>query len=410
MEVLSQRILTMSESETLAMTRIARELKETGKDVISLSIGEPDFNTPEVVKEFGKQAIDENWSHYPPVPGYPELRKAISAKFKRDNNLDYSPEQIVVSTGAKQSIYQVVMSLVNPGEEVIIPAPYWVSYKEIVKVADGVPVYVTATIENDFKILPAQLRDAITEKTKMIMFSSPSNPTGMLYTKEELKAIAEVVKEHPQIVIMADEIYEHINFEGEHESIAQFDFIKEQVVVVNGVAKGFAMTGWRIGFIGAPLKIAKACNKLQGQVTSATCSIAQRATIKAMEMDPKTSQDIIGMSETFRHRRDMVFELLKEIPGFKVRLPQGAFYFFPDVSELYGKNVPADSLYAKTYGRTNIANSDDMCMYLLYDANVALVQGSAFGDDNCIRLSYATSDEQLKEAVRRIKEAVENLG
>ena len=409
MEILSQRILTMSESETLAMTRIARELQETGKDVISLSIGEPDFNTPEEVKEFAKQSIDENWSHYPPVSGYLELRKAISAKLKRDNNLEYSPEQIVVSTGAKQSIYQVVMSLVNPGDEVIIPAPYWVSYKEIVKVADGIPVYIIATIENDFKISPTQLRNAITEKTKLIMFSSPSNPTGMLYTKEELKAIAEVVKEYPQIVIMADEIYEHINFVGEHESIAQFDFIKEQVALINGVAKGFAMTGWRIGYVAAPLSLAKACSKLQGQVTSATCSIAQRATIKAMEMDPKTSQDIIEMRETFRRRRDMVFELLKEIPGFKVRLPQGAFYFFPDVSELYEKNTPADSLFAKTYGRTSIENSDDMCMYLLYDANVALVQGSAFGDDNCIRLSYATSDNQLKEAVRRIKDAVLSL-
>ena len=409
MEILSQRVLTMAESETLAMTRIARELKETGKDVISLSIGEPDFNTPEVVKEFAKQAIEDNWSHYPPVSGYPDLLKAISAKFKRDNNLDYSPEQIVVSTGAKQSIYQVVMSLVNPGEEVIIPVPYWVSYKEIVKMANGIPVYVTARIENDFKISPAQLREAITKKTKLIMFSSPSNPTGMLYTKEELKAIAEVVKAHPQIIIMADEIYEHINFTGQHESIAQFDFIKEQVVVINGIAKGFAMTGWRIGFIGAPLPIAKACSKLQGQVTSATCSIAQRAAIKAMEMNPKTSQDIIQMRETFKHRRDLMFELLQEIPGFKVRLPQGAFYFFPDVSELYGKNVPADSLFAKTYGRTKIENSDDMCMYLLYDANVAPVQGSAFGDDHCIRLSYATSDTQLKEAVRRIKEAVGNL-
>ena len=408
-KILSNRVITMSESETLAMTRIARELKETGKDVISLSIGEPDFNTPDEVKEFAKQSIDENWSHYPPVPGYLELRKAISAKFKRDNNLDYTPEQIVVSTGAKQSIYQLVMSLVNPGDEVIIPVPYWVSYKEIVKVAEGVPVYITATIENDFKISAAQLRDAITEKTKMIMFSSPSNPTGMLYSKEELKAIAEVVKDYPHVILMADEIYEHINFIGRHESIAQFDFIKEQVVVINGVAKGFAMTGWRIGFIGAPLPIAKACSKLQGQVTSATCSIAQRAAIKAMEMNPNTSQDILNMRETFRHRRDMVFELLKEIPCFKVRLPQGAFYFFPDVSELYGKNTPPDSLFAKTYGRTNIANSDDMCMYLLYDANVALVQGSAFGDDRCIRLSYATSDSQLKEAVRRIKEAVLNL-
>ncbi len=409
MKNFAQRVVTMSESETLAMTRIASELKAQGIDVISLSIGEPDFNTPEEVKEAAKQAIDENWTHYPSVPGYPDLRKAISEKFKRDNNLDYAPEQIVVSTGAKQSIYQVVMSLVNPGDEVVIPTPYWVSYKEIVKVAEGVPVYVKATIENDFKITPKQLRDAITEKTKLMMFSSPSNPTGMLYTKEELHAIAEVVKEHPQMMIMADEIYEHINFVGDHESIAQFDFIKDQVVTINGVAKGFAMTGWRIGFIGAPSALAKECSKLQGQITSATCSIAQRATIKAMEMDPKSSKEIIEMRETFRHRRDMFFELLKEIPGFKVRLPQGAFYFFPNISELYGKNVPADSLFAKTYQKTKIEGSDDLCMYLLYDANVALVQGSAFGDDDCIRLSYATSDEKLKEAARRIKEAVLKL-
>lgn len=409
MENLAKRIVEMSESETLAMTRIARELREQGKDVISLSIGEPDFNTPEVVKEFAKTAIDENWSHYPPVPGYPELRKAISTKFKRDNNLDYSPEQIVVSTGAKQSIYQTVMVLVNPGEEVIIPAPYWVSYKEIVKVAEGVPVYVVAGIENDFKITPEQLRAAITPKTKLIMFSSPSNPTGMLYSKAELKALAEVVKDYPQIIIMADEIYEHINFEGKHESIAQFDFIKEQVVTINGVAKGFAMTGWRIGFIGAPLHIAKACNKLQGQVTSATCSIAQRAVIKAMEMDPTTSEDIIGMRETFRKRRDLVYGLLKEIPGFKVRMPQGAFYFFPDVSAHYGKNVPEDSMFNQIYKKRTIENSDDLCMYFLYDANVALVQGSAFGDDNCIRFSYATSDNKLIEAIRRVKEAVEAL-
>ena len=396
----------MAESETLAMTRIARELRDAGKDVISLSIGEPDFNTPEIIKEFAKQAIDENWTHYPPVPGYPELRKMISHKFKRDNNLEYKPEQIIVSTGAKQSIYQTVMSLVNPGDEVIIPTPFWVSYKEIVKVADGKIVYIPTKIENDFKVSPQELKAAITPKTKLIMFSSPSNPTGMLYTKEELKAIAEVVKDYPHVIIMADEIYEHINFEGKHESIAQFDFIKEQVVTVNGVAKGFAMTGWRVGFIGAPLYIAQACNKLQGQVTSATCSIAQRAVLKAMELDPETSQDIINMRETFRKRRDMMYELLKEILGFKVTLPQGAFYFFPDISNLYGKHVPKDTVYAKTYQKTVIENSTDMCMYLLYDANVALVQGIAFGDDNCIRLSYATSDDKLKEAARRIKAAI----
>lgn len=399
----------MAQSETLAMTQVARELKEAGKDVISLSIGEPDFDTPEVVKEAAKQAIDENWTHYPPVPGYPELKKAICAKFKRDNNLDYTPDQIIVSTGAKQSIYQVIMSIVNPGEEVVIPAPFWVSYKAIVQLAEGKSVYIQTKIENDFKVTPEQLREAITPKTKMIIFSSPSNPTGMLYSREELRAIAEMLREFPDVIVVADEIYEHINFEGHHESIAQFDWMKDRVVTVNGVAKGFAMTGWRIGFIGAPLAIAKACNKLQGQVTSATCSIAQRATITAMEMDPTTSQDIINMREVFRKRRDMVYELLQQVPGFKVRLPKGAFYFFPEVCSLYGKQVPADSIFAEKFNKTVIENSTDLCMYLLYDANVALVMGIAFGDDRCVRLSYATSEDKLKEAVRRIKEAVEKM-
>lgn len=407
MEILSNRVLNLPESETLAMTSIARELKEAGKDVISLSIGEPDFNTPEEVKIAAKQAIDDNWTHYPPVPGYPELKKAICAKLKRDNDLDYKPEQIVVSTGAKQSIYQAVMALVNPGDEVIIPAPYWVSYKAIVQLAEGTSIYIKTKLEDDFKVTPAQLKAAITPKTKLMIFSSPSNPTGMLYTQEELRVIAEVLSDYPNVFVIADEIYEHINFEGHHESLAQFDFIKERVITINGVAKGFAMTGWRIGFIAAPVAIAKACNKLQGQVTSATCSIAQRATIKAMEMDPKTSTDIINMRETFKKRRDLVFQLLQEVPGFKVRLPKGAFYFFPEVSALYGRNVPTDSAFAQTYKKTTINNSTDLCMYLLYDANVALVQGVAFGDDNCIRLSYATSEDKLKEAVRRIKEAVE---
>jgi aspartate aminotransferase len=409
MTVLANRVLNMAESETLAMTRIARELKEQGVDVISLSIGEPDFNTPDLIKEAGKKAIDDNWSHYPPVPGYNDLRQAIANKFKRDNQLDYTPEQIVVSTGAKQSIFQVVMALVNPGDEVIIPTPFWVSYKEIVKVAEGIPVYIIAEIENDFKITPQQLKAAITPKTKLIMFSSPSNPTGMIYTREELKALAEIVKDYPNIVIMADEIYEHIRFEGEHCSMAQFDFIKEQVVTVNGLAKGYAMTGWRIGCIGAPLPIAKACNKLQGQVTSATCSIAQRAAITAMEIDPKQSEVIQNMKAIFRQRRDMVYELLKEIPEFKVCLPQGAFYFFPDVSALYGKKAAADSQFVKIYGKAEIKDSNDLCMYFLYDAHVALVQGIAFGDDRCIRFSYATSENLLKEAMKRIKDAVEKL-
>lgn len=399
----------MAQSETLAMTQIARELKEAGKDVISLSIGEPDFNTPEVVKEAAKTAIDENWTHYPPVPGYPELKKAICAKFKRDNNLDYTPDQIIVSTGAKQSIYQVVMALVDPGDEVVIPAPYWVSYKAVVQLAEGKSVYIQTKIENDFKVTPDQLRAVLTPKTKMMIFSSPSNPTGMLYSRDELKALAEVLRDYPNVIVLADEIYEHINFEGKHESMAQFDWMKERTVTVNGVAKGFAMTGWRIGFIGAPVAIAKACNKLQGQVTSATCSIAQRATIKAMEMDPATSEDIINMRNIFLKRRDLVYDLLRQIPGFKVRLPKGAFYFFPEISDLYGKQVPADSVFAKTYNKTTIDNSTDFCMYILYDANVALVMGSAFGDDRCVRLSYATSEDKLREAVRRIREAVEKM-
>lgn len=399
MEILSNRILNMAESETLAMTAKARELKAHGKDVISLSIGEPDFNTPDAVKEAAKKAIDDNFTHYPPVPGYPDLREAICTKFKRDNNLDFKPEQIVVSTGAKQSIYQLVQCLVNPGDEVIIPTPFWVSYKEIVRVAEGKCVYVKTKIENDFKVTPQQLEEAITPRTKLIMFSSPSNPTGMLYTKDELKAIADVVAKHDNIFIMADEIYEHINFVGKHESIAQFENVRDRVITVNGVAKGFAMTGWRIGFIAAPTVIAKACNKLQGQVTSATCSIAQKATVCAMLMDPATSPDIINMRNIFQKRRDMVYKLLCDIPGVKVRLPQGAFYFFPEVSSYYGKS----------YGEYMINNSTDLAMYLLNEANVATVMGSAFGDDNCIRLSYATSEELLVEALRRIKEALLKL-
>ena len=389
----------MAASETLAMTQAARDLKAQGKDVISLSIGEPDFNTPETIKEAAKKAIDDNFSHYPPVPGYADLKEAVCKKFKRDNNLDFTPDQIIVSTGAKQSIYQVVQCLVNPGDEVVIPTPYWVSYREIVKVAGGECIYVKTAIENDFKVTAEQLEKAITPKTKLIMFSSPSNPTGMLYSKEELRKIADMLQKHPQVYVMADEIYEHINFVGKHESLAQFPEIKDRVITINGVAKGYAMTGWRIGFIAAPLFIAKACNKLQGQITSATCSIAQKATVRAMELDPATDKDIIWMREQFKERRDLVYKLLCEIPGLKVRLPQGAFYFFPEVSSYFGKS----------YGEYSIKNSTDLCMYLLHEANVATVMGSAFGDDNCIRLSYATSKETLIEAIRRIKEALAKL-
>ncbi|MCL1850950.1 MAG: pyridoxal phosphate-dependent aminotransferase [Bacteroidetes bacterium] len=409
MDYISTRVATMAESETLAMTRIARDLKEAGKDVISLSIGEPDFNTPEEIKAFAKSAIDENYSHYSPVPGYLDLRKAICKKFERDNGLLYTPEQIVVSTGAKQSIFQTVMATVNPGEEVIIPTPYWVSYKAIAALAGAKIVEIPTKLEDDFKVTPQQLRNVITPKTKLMMFSSPSNPTGMLYTKEELEGIAEVLRENPHVLVMSDEIYEHINFEGKHQSLAQFDYIKEQVITVNGVAKGFAMTGWRIGFIGASKEIAGACQKLQGQITSGACSIAQRATLKAMESSPEIEADMARMREIFKQRRDLMFNLLNEIKGFETRLPQGAFYFFPVVASLYGKNVPADSLFAKTYHKTTIENSLDLSMYLLYDANVATVQGVAFGDDTCIRLSYATDEKALIEACRRIKEAVEHL-
>lgn len=399
MEILSNRILNMAESETLAMTAKARELKAQGKDVISLSIGEPDFNTPDVVKEAAKKAIDDNFTHYPPVPGYADLKEAVCEKFRRDNGLEFKPEQIVVSTGAKQCLFQVCQVLLNPGDEAIIPTPFWVSYKEFVRLAGATPVFVKTQIENDFKVTPEQLEAAITPKTKLVMFSSPSNPTGMLYTKDELKAIAQVIAKHENIFVVADEIYEHINFVGKHESIAQFPEVKDRVITVNGVAKGFAMTGWRIGFIAAPTVIAKACNKLQGQVTSATCSIAQKATVCAMQMDPATSEDIINMRNIFQKRRDMVYKLLCEIPGLKVRLPQGAFYFFPDVSSYYGKS----------FNGKKIENSTDMAFYLLNEANVATVMGSAFGDDTCIRLSYATSEDLLKEAIRRIKEALANL-
>lgn len=399
MEILSNRILNMAESETLAMTAKARELKAQGKDVISLSIGEPDFNTPDIIKEAGKKAIDDNFTHYPPVPGYADLREAICTKFRRDNGLEFTPEQIVVSTGGKQALYQVVQVLVNPGDEVIIPTPFWVSYKEFVRLAEGTPVYVKTKIENKFKVTPEQLEAAITPKTKMIIFSSPSNPTGMLYSKEELRGIADVVARHENIFVVCDEIYEHINYVGRHQSLAQFEDIKERVVTVNGVAKGFAMTGWRIGYIGASKTIAKACNKLQGQVSSATCSIAQKATVAAMLLDPTTSEDVINMRETFRKRRDLVYGLLTEIPGLKVTMPEGAFYFFPDVSSYYGKK----------FGDQVIANSTDMAFYLLNEANVATVMGSAFGDDTCIRLSYATSEDLLIEACRRIKEALANL-
>ena len=398
MTALANRINNLAESETLAMSRKSRELRAEGKDVINLSLGEPDFNTPGYIKNAAKEAIDQNFSFYSPVPGYEDLRKAICTKLKRDNNLTYEPSQIVVSTGAKQSIANVVLSLVNPGDEVLVPSPYWVSYREIIKVAEGKAVYVPATIENEFKVKPEQIEAAISPKTKLMMFSSPCNPTGSVYTKDELEGIARVFAKHPGIFIMADEIYEHINFVGKHESIAQFDSIRDRVILVNGVSKAFAMTGWRIGYIAAPLDIAKACDKLQGQFTSGASSIAQRAALMAVITPPDTPE-IREMQQAFRERRDLMLKMLAEVPGFKLNHPEGAFYIFPDVSYYFGKSD----------GTVKVDNSNDFCMYLLNKVFVALVPGDAFGDPNCIRFSYATSKEKLTEAVRRIKEALGQL-
>jgi len=390
---LSDTINNLSESQTLAMTRLSRELKAEGKDIISLSIGEPDFDTPQFIKDAAKKAIDENYSHYTPVPGYPELTAAISKKFKRDNDLDYAPNQIVVSTGAKHSLANISLSLLNAGDEVILPAPYWVSYHEIIKIASAIPVGISTTIEQDFKVSIAQIKAAITSRTRMIWFSTPCNPSGSVYSKEELYDIAQLIKEYPDILIVSDEIYEHINFTGKHESIAQFDFIKDQVITVNGVSKGFAMTGWRIGYIGAPKWIADACIKMQGQFTSGTCSIAQKAAQAALEADPEVT---VEMRNSFEKRRELVLSLMKEIPGLKLNFPKGAFYVFPDVSSYFGK----------TDGETVINNATDLTMYLLNKGLVGLVTGEAFGDPNCIRLSYAAADEVLIEAIKRIKETL----
>ena len=396
--MLSNRINYLSESETLAMARKSRELKAKGHNVINLSLGEPDFNTPDYIKEAAKLAIDNNYTFYPPVAGYQDLREAICLKLKRDNGLDYTCDQVVVSTGAKQSIANVVLSLVNPGDEVILPAPYWVSYKEIVKVAEGKSVFIPATIEHEFKVTPEQIKAAITSKTKLIIYSSPCNPTGSVYTKEELKAIAEVFINHPAIYIVADEIYEHINFIGKHESMAQFDFIKNQMIIVNGVSKAFAMTGWRIGYIAAPLEIAKACDKLQGQFTSGASSIAQRAALKAIATSPDTPE-LKAMQKAFRERRDLLLKLLGDIPGMKLNHPDGAFYVFPDISYYFRKSD----------GKTEIHNSNDLCMYFLNKAYVATVPGEAFGDPKCIRFSYATSKDNLIEAVKRLKSVLDDL-
>lgn len=390
---LSERILQMSTSATLAMAAKARELKAAGKDIIGLSLGEPDFHTPDFVKDAAKKAIDENYSTYSPVDGYADLKEAIIRKFKRYNHLSYTPSQIVVSTGAKQSLANVAMAVLNPGDEVILPAPYWVSYSEIVKLAEGVPVEVPTGIESDFKMTPEQLRAAITPRTRMLWYSSPCNPSGSVYSESELKALAEVLNEFPQIVVVSDEIYEHINFTGTHCSIASLPGMMERTVTVNGVSKAFAMTGWRIGYIGAPEYIAKACNKIQGQITSGANSIAQRATIAALDAPVSSIQFMI---DKFKERRDLVLQLLGEIDGFSLNVPEGAFYVFPDVSSLFGK----------TFRGKLIQNASDLALYLLEEAQVATVTGEAFGNPDCIRISYAASESELTEAIRRIKEAL----
>ncbi len=390
---LSERILNMSTSATLAMAAKARELRAEGKDIIGLSLGEPDFNTPDFIKEAAIQAINDNYNSYSPVDGYADLKDAIITKFKRDNNLTYKPDQIVVSTGAKQSLANIALVMIDPGDEVILPAPYWVSYSDIVKIAEGVPVEVPTSIENDFKMTPEQLEAAITPKTKMLWYSSPCNPSGSVYSREELEALAEVLRKHPQIYVVSDEIYEHINFAGGHISMAAIEGMYDRTVTVNGVSKAFAMTGWRIGYIGAPSWIARACNKMQGQITSGANCIAQRATITALEAPVSKIQYMI---DEFHKRRDLVLQLLSEIDGFQVNVPEGAFYVFPNISAFFGKTLKGKK----------IENASDFSLYLLEEANVATVTGEAFGNPNCIRISYAASEEELKEALKRIKEAL----
>ncbi|MBD1261823.1 pyridoxal phosphate-dependent aminotransferase [Maribacter polysiphoniae] len=387
---LSERINNMATSATLAMAAKARELRGQGKDIIGLSLGEPDFNIPDFIKDAAKKAIDENYSSYSPVDGYADLKQAISNKFKRDNNLDYGLNQIVVSTGAKQSLANIAMVMLNKGDEVILPAPYWVSYSDIVKLAEGVPVEVPTSIDTDFKMTPEQLEAAITPKTKMMWFSSPCNPSGSVYNKEELKGLAEVLKKHPNIFVVSDEIYEHINFRGGHVSIAGIEGMYDRTITVNGVSKAFAMTGWRIGYIGAAEWIVKACTKFQGQITSGANAIAQRATITALEAPVSKIQFMI---DEFHKRRDLILGLLGEIEGFKLNVPEGAFYVFPDISSYFGKTMKG----------TKINNASDFALYLLENANVATVTGEAFGNPNCIRISYAASEKELREAISRIK-------
>ena len=399
MGIISNRLNQLKESATLAMAKKSRELKAQGIDVINLSIGEPDFDTPNFIKEAAKQAIDENYTHYTPVPGYQDLRESICKKLKRDNGVDYTPNQIVVSTGAKQSISNVFTSLLNPGDEVIVPAPYWVSYVDMIKLAEGDVKIIQTDIAHDFKVTAEEIKNNITNKTKALIFSSPCNPTGTVYTKDELKSIADLLSKFPHISIISDEIYEHINFDGHHQSIAQFEEVKDQVVIVNGVSKGFAMTGWRLGFIAASEEIAKACSKLQGQTTSGTNSIAQRAAITAFNANPKENDEIQNMVHSFHKRRDLLIELLSKIDGFNLNTPPGAFYLFPNITGFFGKSA----------GKYTIKNATDITMYILEEANVACVTGEAFGDPNCIRISYAAAESKLRDAADRIAKACNKL-
>lgn len=399
MEVLSKRIRNLSESATLEMARKSRELKEQGVDVINLSIGEPDFNTPDCIKKAAIEAIHDNFTHYTPVAGTLELRKAIVKKLKEENKLEYSPQQIVVSNGAKQSIANAILCLVDPGDEVIVPSPYWVSYPEIVKLALGKMVVINATIDQDFKITPEQLEAAITPKTKVFMINSPSNPTGSIYSREELKGLADVLAKYEHVYIISDEIYEYINYNTHHESIAQFEAIRDRVILVNGVSKGYAMTGWRIGYMAASPEIAKACDKLQGQVTSGPSSISQQATLSAMNSMSCASKDVSMMVDAFRRRRDLVIKKLEAIPGIKTNRPPGAFYIFPNVKHYYGKSN----------GSFTVKHGDDLCLYLLEKAHVAIVPGGSFGNPNCVRISYATGTDKLTEALERMRVALLEL-
>mgnify|MGYP001618282316 CR=1 FL=1 len=393
---LSERINTLSESQTISMAKAGRALAAKGIDVINLSFGEPDFQTPQHIKDAAKKAIDDGFTFYTPVPGYPELRKAVADKLQRENGLTYTPEQIVVSTGAKQAIANAVLCLVNPGDEVLVPTPYWVSYSEMIKLAQGTCKFIPSTVEQNFKITAQQLEQAITPKTRLFMFSSPCNPTGTVYSKAELAALVKVFEKHPNIYILSDEIYEHINFVGGHESIAQFESIKDRVVIINGFSKAFAMTGWRVGYVAASKEVAQACDKMQSQFTSGTCSIAQRAAITAYNSGLAS---VLIMREAFHKRRDIVYNLLKAIPGVKTNLPDGAFYFFPDISYYFGKSANG----------VKINTATDLCMYLLNHAHVALVTGEAFGDPNSIRFSYAAAEEKLIEAMKRITKALAEL-